>query len=701
MPGRDEETAHRMIPNTPHAERSQLELLYHISRELSSRLELRELIERILRLTSESVGAENSSLILISEVGQVYDAALIVNGALVSDAASQLGPQLERGLAGWALRQKQSVLVPNTASDTRWQPAGKGQSAESKSALATPLIYADRVLGVITLVHPVPNRFNERDQALVKTIAEQAAIAVENARLLRESRRQTQAMRSLVETAQVLSSTLDPNKLLQLLLEQALRHLHLEAASIALMDANRQDLVFQMAVGVSAEKMLGLRLKLGQGIAGWVAQNRQPVIVPDVENDPRFYPEIDHLTGFRTRSVLCAPIQFEGYLLGIIECLNPAPGTLDRNTLPLLSGISSLAGNAIAHAQQFSFTEAVKDRFAGLFEDGIDPIFITDLNGKIIDANHKAAVALGYSRGELVGMSMKQVHRVTTGLLGSSPMPDLVSGIERAFVTRLTTKDNLDIPVEVHAKRIKTPDMEFIQWIERDVSERVQMEEMREDLTAMIFHDLRSPLGNVISSLTMLQQSLPSNDEMSQSLVGIAIRSGQHLSRLVDSLLDLKRLEGGKAVLHKEDALLANIVNEALQQVQPTAQGKGIDLRNELPAWLPVVRVDADMIRRVIINLIENAVKYTPGSGSVTVIAKADTNEALISIMDTGPGIPESERTRIFDKFARIQRIGAPKGLGLGLAFCRLAVEAHGGRIWVEPAPKQGSVFNFTLPVKR
>jgi PAS domain S-box-containing protein len=586
-----------MIPNTPHAERSQLELLYHISRELSSRLELRELIERILRLTSESVGAENSSLILISEVGQVYDAALIVNGALVSDAASQLGPQLERGLAGWALRQKQSVLVPNTASDTRWQPAGKGQPAESKSALATPLIYADRVLGVITLVHPVPNRFNERDQALVKTIAEQAAIAVENARLLRESRRQTQAMRSLVETAQVLSSTLDPNKLLQLLLEQALRHLHLEAASIALMDANRQELVFQMAVGVSAEKMLGLRLKLGQGVAGWVAQNRQPVIVPDVKDDPRFYPEIDHLTGFRTRSVLCAPIQFEGYLLGIIECLNPAPGTLDRNTLPLLSGISSLAGNAIAHAQQFSFTEAVKDRFAGLFEDGIDPIFITDLNGKIIDANHKAAVALGYSRGELVGMSMKQVHRVTTGLLGSSPMPDLVSGIERAFVTRLTTKDNLDIPVEVHAKRIKTPDMEFIQWIERDVSERVQMEEMREDLTAMIFHDLRSPLGNVISSLTMLQQSLPSNDEMSQSLVGIAIRSGQHLSRLVDSLLDLKRLEGGKAVLHKEDALLANLVNEALQQVQPTAQGKGIGLRNELPAWLPVVRVDADLKR--------------------------------------------------------------------------------------------------------
>jgi PAS domain S-box-containing protein len=692
-----------MEQKTPPVEKTHLELLYHISRELNSRLDLRVLIERILRFTSESIGAENSSLILINDSGHVYDAALIVNGALVSNASAQLGPQLERGLAGWALRQKQPVLLADTSADPRWRPAGNSQTAESKSALATPLLYGDRVLGVLTLVHPVPGRFRQTDLSLVKAIAEQAAVAVENARLLRESRRQTEAMRNLVETAQVLSSSLDPSKLIHLLLQQILNHLHLEAASIALIDNDRQEIVFQMAVGVGSEKMLGIRLKLGTGIAGWVAQNKQVVIVPDVRSDPRFFPAIDGMTGFKTKSVLCAPIMFEGYLLGVLECLNPAPGTLDRNTLPLLTGIASLAGNAIAHAQQFTFNEAAKDRFAGLFEDAIDPIFITDLNGKILDANHKAAVTTGYSRAELTGLSMKVFHRVTTGLLGSSPMPDLVAGIERAFVTRLTTKENVDIPVEVHAKRIKTPDLEFIQWIERDITERVQMEEMREDLTAMIFHDLRSPLGNVISSITMLQQTMPQQDEVAQSLLGIAIRSGQHLSRLVDSLLDLRRLEAGKAALQKEDIILSDLVRDAIQQVQPTAEGKGITLRDDMPSWLPLVRVDVDMVKRVIINLIENAVKYTPGatSGVVTVSARVDTNEALISVQDTGPGIPEADRTRIFDKFARIQRMGAPKGLGLGLAFCRLAVEAHGGRIWVEPAPKQGSIFIFTLPVKR
>lgn len=181
-----------MISTKTQIKSSHLELLYHISRELSSRLDLRELIERILRLTSESLNAENGSLILVSDEGVVYDAALIIDGALVPDTEAQLGPQLERGLAGWAMRQRQVVVLPDTALDTRWQPAGNPEVTISKSALAAPLIFVGRVLGVLTLVHPQPNYFTDDHQHLIRAIAEQAAVAVENARLLRESRRQTQ-----------------------------------------------------------------------------------------------------------------------------------------------------------------------------------------------------------------------------------------------------------------------------------------------------------------------------------------------------------------------------------------------------------------------------------------------------------------------------------------------------------------------------
>lgn len=689
-----------MVSTKSQIKRSHLELLYHISRELSSRLDLRELIERILRLTSESLNAENGSLILIGDDGQVYDAALILNGALVPDAEAQLGPQLERGLAGWALRQRQVVVSPDTASDPRWQPAENSQPAESKSALSAPLIFAERVLGVLTLVHPQPSYFGEAHQQLIKAIAEQAAVAVENARLLRESRRQTQNLRSLVEVAQVLSSTLDPDKLLQLLLSETVRLLHLEAASIALTDMEKQELVFQVAAGSAAAKMTGLRLKLGQGIAGWVAQTGQPIIVPEAHGDPRFYAQVDQQTGFYTRAVLCAPIKFEGYTIGVVEGLNPAPGTFDRNTLPLLTGIASLAGNALAHAQQFSFTETVKDRYAGLFEDSFDPIIITDLTGIITDVNHKAAIALGYTRAEMMGMSINAIHTLGLGPLSQKQFSELARGIEMAFESHVTTKDGRDIPVEAHAKRISTTDDEFIQWIERDISERLHMEEMREDLISMIFHDLRSPLGNVISSLTLLQSSTSKEDDVIQSVLGIAVRSSQHLSRLVDSLLDLRRLESGQATLHRTDISISALILEAAEQVHPLAEGKGITLRFDLPLRLPSVSVDADMIRRVLINLMENAVKYMPGEGMITAAARVDGGHIVVSIADTGLGVPESERSRIFDKFTRLQRSGTVKGIGLGLAFCKLAIEAHQGKIWVDAAPVRGAVFNFTLPAK-
>jgi signal transduction histidine kinase len=122
-------------------------------------------------------------------------------------------------------------------------------------------------------------------------------------------------------------------------------------------------------------------------------------------------------------------------------------------------------------------------------------------------------------------------------------------------------------------------------------------------------------------------------------------------------------------------------------------------VKNELPPRLPLVSIDADMVRRVVINLLENSIKYTPGTGVVTITGKSDPKEVTISVKDTGPGIPATEHTRIFNKFARLNREAAPKGLGLGLSFCKLATEAHGGRIWVESQVGKGARFSFTLPI--
>ena len=124
-----------------------------------------------------------------------------------------------------------------------------------------------------------------------------------------------------------------------------------------------------------------------------------------------------------------------------------------------------------------------------------------------------------------------------------------------------------------------------------------------------------------------------------------------------------------------------------------------VEISSEVQGQFPVLRVDQDMIRRVLVNLVTNAIKYSPRLGRVRITASQREEALKFSVIDQGPGILPQYQGRIFDKFARVQYEGAPTGVGLGLAFCRLAVEAHGGRIWVESAPGQGSTFSFTLPL--
>jgi signal transduction histidine kinase len=196
-----------------------------------------------------------------------------------------------------------------------------------------------------------------------------------------------------------------------------------------------------------------------------------------------------------------------------------------------------------------------------------------------------------------------------------------------------------------------------------------------------------------------MDDSISDDDETLRSILSIASRSSRRAARLVESLLDLGQLESGEAVLNKTTTSIGTLIAEAVEEVHPTAEAKGHMLRFELASTLPLINIDSDMIRRVLINLLGNAVRYTNSGGTVTIQAQAEGDQILISVEDSGPGISADQQERIFDKFTRLDREVKPKGLGLGLAFCRLAIEAHGGRIWVESEEGHGSTFTFTLPV--
>jgi signal transduction histidine kinase len=256
-------------------------------------------------------------------------------------------------------------------------------------------------------------------------------------------------------------------------------------------------------------------------------------------------------------------------------------------------------------------------------------------------------------------------------------------------------------PVEVYARKVVFDVSESIQWILRDITERKELDSLREDLTSMIYHDLRSPLANIVSSLDVIADMMPEGNERETvlSILKIAENSTDRIQRLVSSLLDVNKLESGQAVVDQKVVDALDLIRNAVEDVRPVSNSRRQTLKTNLPEQLPVVWVDEDMARRVLINLMENSSKFTPTGGALEVGAQPEDGWLHIWIKDNGPGIPPAEQERIFDKFTRLRGKGKPGGLGIGLAFCRLAVHGHGGRIWVESDSGQGATFHFTFPV--
>jgi two-component system, sensor histidine kinase and response regulator len=239
------------------------------------------------------------------------------------------------------------------------------------------------------------------------------------------------------------------------------------------------------------------------------------------------------------------------------------------------------------------------------------------------------------------------------------------------------------------------------QGINQASASQKTLERRRQDLAAMICHDLRSPLSNIVSSLNILEGMLPIGEkEQIQDLFKIADRAVVRMQRLTSSLLDINRLETDDPILDLSLIDPAQLIRDALQAVESALAARQLQLKLDVKCQDIVITADTDMLTRVLINLLENAIKFSPDQGVIAVFCKKEEANVWFWVEDNGPGIPEEIREQVFDKYVRLPNRQTTSGIGLGLAFCRLAIEAHGGRIWVENNTLlSGSNFTFTLPV--
>jgi PAS domain S-box-containing protein len=240
----------------------------------------------------------------------------------------------------------------------------------------------------------------------------------------------------------------------------------------------------------------------------------------------------------------------------------------------------------------------------------------------------------------------------------------------------------------------------------RDVSEEKSVERFRDELTNMIVHDLRSPLTAVISSLHLLQDMFKNSAFADfDAVIGIALTSSENQMRMIVSMLEIDKLQNKTMPLQLEVVPIKPLVNKAMSAMAMMASTAKINMIDCVPEDLPDLKIDEEQIRRVLVNLLDNAVRHTPSGGEVRIDASIIENngQALIGVTDTGKGIPPERREDIFKKFVQLPKsaIRGQRGMGLGLTFCKLAIEAHGGRIWVDNGPEGGAAFWFTVPIAK
>ncbi len=514
----------------------------------------------------------------------------------------------------------------------------------------------------------------------------------------------------LIRTSRELATSLDLHTTLLRVLHLSTSAVNAERGSLIVLDKdlNPVDTAIVIENELYSDTNKQMQPILQQGLAGWVVNNRQAALIPDTSKDSRWLKrEDDQKEKTGVKSAICVPLMAGERVSGVLTVIHKKAGYFTQDHLNVLQSIADQAGIAINNAWLFNSLQAAHSRYQELFQDNIDPIIITNITGNVMEANRQAILLSGFDKESIKGKSVFELHRTSQEKAFESS--DYEANLNRLrknetlnFEARWIKSNNESFPVQIYVRQITLDNDTYLQWIFRDISERKQLDGLREDMISMIYHDLRAPLANIISSLDMLRAlQLDKSSPSVSSLVTIASRSTDRMQRLIDSLLDINRLEAGQSILNCKQTSFSEVLLEAIQATQPEIENREQILIVNLEPGLMEFNFDPDMIKRVMINLMDNASKFTPAQGKITVYVKQEEKNIRFAVQDTGPGIPKESLQTVFEKFIRLKNERSPRGLGIGLAFCRLAIEAHGGKIWVESVLGQGSTFQFTLPTEK
>lgn len=672
---------------------------------LVSELSLESLLSTLVEQARELTGARYGALGVLGPDGAI--ARFIASGLTEEERARIGAPPTGRGVLGLLIREKTPIRLVDIArhrSSTGFPPG----HPPMHTFLGVPILSRGQVYGNLYLTEREGgSQFTEEDEETIVLFAAFAAVALDNARLYEEARQRSQESEALLHVGRAMVRSLRLEEIFQTIVGATATLLQADKAHLFVMDQTSSTLRPGATHGFRSNVVEDLTIRLGTGHVGRVADHGEPLIVQDNQRDHSGYqPLID---AEDVASCAHVPIRIAGEIYGVLSVDFARPHAVPSNAVPILQWMADRAAIAIRNAELYRRMTEERNALDAIFQSMGEGVYTVDREFRVLRTNDVAPRLAGQTQDDVIGLPCRQAFgyvddRGRSICETSCPALEAMrTGLKvRTREVFMSRGQGKELPVDLSAGPLRDQDGNIIGAVEvvQDVRHRHAAEELREDIISLVSHELRTPLGHIKGYASSLIQPDVQFDALTQQefLAGI-VTEADRMSRLVSDILELSRMETGRqAGTEREPISLEGPVQAGVSQVRTFTRNHRVRIR--LPKDLPLVLAAHAQVERVISNLVENAAKYSPEGTLISVTARADPEQVRVCVGDQGIGIPVDQTERIFEKFVRLPGPGgrSTPGTGLGLPLCRVIVEAHGGRIWVESVLGKGSRFFFTLP---
>lgn len=697
------------------------EIAVQIAQSLDTGIILRNVLEAAMRATQatkSTVSLITSSGDLESTIHEMVHNRFTRRTEVQSLEAHPMADVIQTG----EYRLQNHLPEPGTADPDDTTIPSAENVRTYQSSLAVPLQHTGKTLGVLEVQSTRPDFFTNEQVGFLKNLASHAAISISNATMLQERQQQVTMLSRLRDMTLSAVETLNQNEIIHVITRESLAVLDGYQSALYYYDP-QLDRLIQVTGFIRGKESeiprVGEPLIPDAAVYKAVHEAETRYIMDTAEDADyqsfRLKDQVQH------RSIVIMPIARHHNIQEVLCITFQNPKFFDDE---FINTVDLLSLQVARHLEIISLSESLSssnNQMRIILDASRDGLALLDRNGFVQSANLAAE--------QLLGIKVDAENRDSFAeILANSLHPEdkdaaeaYAQEVDTIYRTRASSIADREYVIPAEAKPIYIKETHTSVTDDegrliarlvtlRDQSEEKELEEYRQKVQSMVIHDLRGPLGSIISSmylaLALLQNDADTVDENLVPSLEVSLESANQLLHLVDSMRDIERMDKGELPLDCQLLPVDYLMEQAVDALSTSMDEANLTIETRIADDITEVYADNDLIRRVLINLLQNAYKFTPSGGRIMIGADHETdeeNQVRFFICDTGPGIPADMRERVFEQYEQIttqKPYQGDKGSGLGLHFCKLAVEAHGGRIWVaDEGPLSGACFAFTLPL--